>query len=92
MFHFTKNVMMLAESCFTYDCKICHCATGDHDAVLVLLLVARMISKAEIVIGGIRDKYPVPENIDRSAVLKTHGVDQYAFSARLLQLLYSMQV
>lgn len=64
---------------------------GDHDAVLVLLLVARMISKAEIVIGGIRDKYPVPENIDRSAVLKTHGVDQYAFSARLLQLLYSMQ-
>ncbi|KAK8406587.1 hypothetical protein O3P69_007298 [Scylla paramamosain] len=64
---------------------------GDHDAVLVLLLVARMISKAEIVIGGIRDKYPVPENIDRSAVLKTHAIDQYAFSARLLQLLYSMQ-
>ncbi|KAG0725011.1 Dynactin subunit 1 [Chionoecetes opilio] len=64
---------------------------GDHDAVLVLLLVARMISKAEIVVGGIRDKYPVPEDISRSAVLKTHAIDQYAFSARLLQLLYSMQ-
>lgn len=65
---------------------------GDHDAVLVLLLVARMISKAEIVVGGVRDKYPAPETITRSAVLKTHAIDQYAFSARLLQLLYSMQV
>lgn len=51
-----------------------------------------MISKAEIVIGGIRDKYPAPESITRSAVLKTHAIDQFAFSARLLQLLYSMQV
>lgn len=51
-----------------------------------------MISKAEIVVGGVRDKYPAPESITRSAVLKTHAIDQFAFSARLLQLLYSLQV
>ncbi|XP_069184911.1 dynactin subunit 1 isoform X3 [Procambarus clarkii] len=64
---------------------------GDHDAVLVLLLVARMIWKADIVVGGIRDKYPVPDVIDRNTVLKSHQVEQYAFSSRLLQLLYTMQ-
>lgn len=64
---------------------------GDHDAVLVLLLVARMISKAEIVVGGVRDKYPAPESITRPAVLKSHAIDQFAFSARLLQLLYFLQ-
>ncbi|XP_042217194.1 dynactin subunit 1-like isoform X4 [Homarus americanus] len=64
---------------------------GDHDAVLVLLLVARMIWKAEIVVGGVRDKYSSPEVIDRKSVLKTHSVEQYAFSSRLLQLLYTLQ-
>ncbi|XP_066951385.1 dynactin subunit 1 isoform X7 [Macrobrachium rosenbergii] len=64
---------------------------GDHDAVLILLFVARMIWKADIVVGALRDKYPIPENIDRNAVLKSHSVEQYAFSSRLLQLLYSLQ-
>lgn len=66
--------------------------TGDHDAVLVLLLVARMVWKAEIVIGGLRDKYPSPETIDRNTVLKSHSVEQFAFASRLLQLLYALQV
>lgn len=66
--------------------------TGDHDAVLVLLLVARMVWKAEIVIGGLRDKYPAPDTIDRNTVLKSHSVEQYAFASRLLQLLYALQV
>ncbi|CAL4061348.1 unnamed protein product, partial [Meganyctiphanes norvegica] len=64
---------------------------GDHDAVLVLLLVPRMIWKAEIVVGGLRDKYPQPETIDRSSVMKSHGVEQYAAAARLLQLFYTLQ-
>ncbi|ROT85060.1 hypothetical protein C7M84_021402 [Penaeus vannamei] len=64
---------------------------GDHDAVLVLLLVARMVWKAEIVIGGLRDKYPAPDTIDRNTVLKSHSVEQYAFASRLLQLLYALQ-
>lgn len=64
---------------------------GDHDAVLVLLLVARMIWKADIVVGGLRDKYPAPEVIDRNMVLKSHSVEQYAFSSRLLQLLYTLE-
>lgn len=64
---------------------------GDHDAVLVLLLVARLIWKADIVVGGVRDKYPAPAVIDRNAILKSHSVEQYAFSSRLLQLLYTLQ-
>lgn len=64
---------------------------GDHDAVLSLLFVARMVWKADIVVGGIRDKYPVPDTIDRNAIIKSHAVEQYAFSSRLLQLLYTLQ-
>ena len=64
---------------------------GDHDGVLVLLLLPRLICKAEIVIGGLRDKYPQPETIDRTSILKSHAVDQFSFSARLLQLLYMLQ-
>ncbi|KAK3872406.1 hypothetical protein Pcinc_022506 [Petrolisthes cinctipes] len=64
---------------------------GDHDAVLVLLLVARLSSKVEIVVSGVRDRHPAPETIDRPAVLRTHTVEQYTHSARLLQLLYTLQ-
>ncbi|KAK7069216.1 Dynactin subunit 1 [Halocaridina rubra] len=64
---------------------------GDHDAVLTLLFVARMVWKADIVVGAVRDKYPLPGTIDRNAVLKSHAVEQYAFSSRLLQLLYTLQ-
>ncbi|XP_076067204.1 dynactin subunit 1-like isoform X5 [Oratosquilla oratoria] len=64
---------------------------GDHDAVLVLLLVPRLVWKAEILVGGLREKYPAPDTIDRTSIIKTHTVDQYAFASRVLQLLYILQ-
>lgn len=66
--------------------------SGDHDAVLVLLLLPRMIWKADIIIGGLRDYQTPLEIIDRAAILKSHAVDQYSFASRMLQMLYMLQV
>lgn len=38
---------------------------GDHDAIMTLLLIPRMIHKTEILISQVRDKYPAIEKIDR---------------------------
>ncbi|XP_037076983.1 dynactin subunit 1-like [Pollicipes pollicipes] len=65
---------------------------GDHDAVLVLLLVPRLSVKAEILLAQLRDKYPPPATVDKAAVLKTHAVEQYCFGARLVHLLLALQV
>ncbi|XP_066262436.1 dynactin subunit 1 [Euwallacea similis] len=64
---------------------------GDHDAVLVLLLIPRMILKTEILLGQIKDKFPVPEKIDRAAVVKGHQVDQYSFRCRMSYYIYALQ-
>ncbi|XP_043222013.1 dynactin subunit 1-like isoform X2 [Amphibalanus amphitrite] len=64
---------------------------GDHDAVLVLLLVRRLTVKAEILLAQLRDRFPAPSTIDKTAVLKTHTVEQYCFGARLIHLLLALQ-
>lgn len=38
---------------------------GDHDAILTLLLIPRMIQKTEIVISQVRDKYKTIDKRDR---------------------------
>lgn len=38
---------------------------GDHDAILTLLLVPRMVQKTEILISQVRDKYASIDKIDR---------------------------
>lgn len=38
---------------------------GDHDAILTLLFIPRMIQKTEILISQVRDKYKTVEKIDR---------------------------
>ncbi|XP_054715977.1 dynactin subunit 1-like [Uloborus diversus] len=64
---------------------------SDHDAILVLLLVPRMITKAEILASQVKDKFPCPEQITKDVVLKTHKVDQYSFANRLMYQLYFLQ-
>lgn len=64
---------------------------SDHDAILILLLVPRMITKAEILASQVKEKFPSPENISKDTVLKTHKIDQYSFSNRLLYQLYFLQ-
>lgn len=64
---------------------------GDHDAVLILLLIPRIVWKAEILIGQIREKYSPPESITKEAVMKNHAVEQYSFATHLIFLLLSLQ-
>jgi dynactin 1 len=65
---------------------------GDHDAVLVLLLIPRLLWKAEILLSQMRDKFPPVEKIDRVAVVRGHAVEQFAFKSRLSHYIYSLQV
>lgn len=65
---------------------------GDHDAILTLLLLPRLVHKSEILLGQIKDKFSSVEKIDRTAILKGHSVDQYSFRCRLSCFIYSLQV
>jgi dynactin 1 len=64
---------------------------GDHDAVLVLLLIPRMIYKTDILLGQIKDKFPPVDKIDRAAILKGHTVEQCSFRCRASFYIYALQ-
>ncbi|XP_043274980.1 dynactin subunit 1 isoform X2 [Venturia canescens] len=64
---------------------------GDHDAIMTLLLIPRMIHKTEILISQVRDKYRAIDKIDRSTLLKGHSIAQYAFRSRLCGHMYALQ-
>lgn len=65
---------------------------GDHDAVLVLLLVPRLLWKTEVLLNQVKEKFPNVESIDRASLLRGHTVEQYAFRCRLSHLLFNAQV
>ncbi|KAG7190005.1 hypothetical protein KM043_006162 [Ampulex compressa] len=64
---------------------------GDHDAILTLLLIPRMIQKTEILVTQVREKYRSLEKIDRANVMKGHSVAQYTFRSRLCSYMYALQ-
>lgn len=66
--------------------------SGDYDAILVLLLIPRLISKTEILLSQIKDKFPSVEKVDRSSTLKDHSVEQYEFRCRISFFIYALQV
>lgn len=64
---------------------------GDHDAVLILLLLPRIVWKAEILLTQLREKYAAPESVNKENVLKSFVVEQYAFACRIAHILLSLQ-
>ncbi|XP_044598669.1 dynactin subunit 1-like isoform X2 [Cotesia glomerata] len=64
---------------------------GDHDAIMTLLLISRMIQKTEILISQMRDKYQAVDSIERSSIVKGHLVAQYIFRSCLCGHIYSLQ-
>lgn len=64
---------------------------GDHDAILVNLLVSRIIFKSEIIIGQARERFPAITSIDRNTITQGHGVQQFAFKSRLLYHIYNLR-
>lgn len=67
------------------------CRGSDHDAILVILLVARIVYKSEIIVSQARERFSPVELIDRNAVLQAHAVDQFVFKARLLYHVHNLQ-
>lgn len=67
------------------------CRGSDHDAILVILLVARIVYKSEIIVNQARERFSPVELIDRNAVLQAHAVDQFVFKARLLYHVHNLQ-
>eukprot|EP00090_Calanus_glacialis_P001815 TRINITY_DN11349_c0_g1_i1.p1 TRINITY_DN11349_c0_g1~~TRINITY_DN11349_c0_g1_i1.p1 ORF type:complete len:1330 (-),score=541.02 TRINITY_DN11349_c0_g1_i1:124-4113(-) len=65
---------------------------GDYEAIQVLLLVPRLSWKASILLGQVKDKFPVAETVDMANVLKGHSVDRYIFGTRVAHLLQSLTV
>lgn len=65
---------------------------GDHDAVLLLLLIPRMLHKTEILLNQIKDKFAQIDKIDRVSILKGHAVEQFSFRSRICFYIYALQV
>ncbi|XP_074029594.1 dynactin subunit 1 isoform X2 [Leptinotarsa decemlineata] len=64
---------------------------GDHDAVLITLLIPRLIQKTEILASQIKDKFPSMDKVDRAAIIKSHSVEQYAFRCRISFYIFAIQ-
>ncbi|CAL1528730.1 unnamed protein product [Lymnaea stagnalis] len=60
---------------------------GDHDAICVLLMIPRIINKAELLASQVKDKYEVADKIERDHVLKNHKAEQCSFAHHLNLLL-----
>ncbi|CAH2062374.1 unnamed protein product, partial [Iphiclides podalirius] len=66
-------------------------AAGDHDAILLILLLQRLNTKAEIILGQIREKFPAVNVWDREVITKTHTAVQYSFRCQLEYQLHMIQ-
>ncbi|XP_045782083.1 dynactin subunit 1 isoform X2 [Maniola jurtina] len=62
---------------------------GDHDAIMFILLLQRLNTKAEIILGQIREKFPAVNVWDKESIMKTHTAVQYSFRC---QLEYQLQM
>lgn len=65
---------------------------GDHDAILLILLVSRIVFKAGIIVTQVRDRFGAVSLIDRNAIMQGHAVHQYAFRSRLLYFIHNLQL
>ncbi|GBP36249.1 Dynactin subunit 1 [Eumeta japonica] len=64
---------------------------GDHDAVLMILLLQRLNTKADIILGQIRERFGAVNLWDRETVTKTHTAVQYSFRCQLEYQLNMLQ-
>ncbi|XP_077287467.1 dynactin subunit 1 isoform X2 [Arctopsyche grandis] len=63
---------------------------GDHDAILTLLLLPRMICKADILLSQIRDKFPTVLHVDREQLVKSHAAVQYSYRCKMQHHLHML--
>ncbi|XP_030241670.1 dynactin subunit 1 [Drosophila navojoa] len=65
---------------------------GEHDVVLVMLLLERMNDKLEIVCQAINEKFPNACEFGRDAIFEGYSVQRYIFRAQCIYLLKSLQL
>ena len=66
---------------------------GDHEAILVLLLIPRMIWKAEILYSQIKEGFATKatiDTVDRATILKGHDVERCAYGLQMMHQLDSL--
>ncbi|BFZ01398.1 hypothetical protein BsWGS_04438 [Bradybaena similaris] len=64
---------------------------GDHDALCVLLMIPRIINKAELLASQVKDKFDITDKIERDHVLKSSKAEQCSFGNHLILLLNVLQ-
>ncbi|XP_065358824.1 dynactin subunit 1 [Calliphora vicina] len=64
---------------------------GDHDSILVILLISRLVFKCGIVISQTRERFPAVENVTKESIIQGHSVQQYAFKCRLMHYIHNLQ-
>uniref|UniRef100_A0A182STP0 Dynein associated protein domain-containing protein n=1 Tax=Anopheles maculatus TaxID=74869 RepID=A0A182STP0_9DIPT len=64
---------------------------GDHDAILVILLVSRIVFKSGIIVSQARERFSNVPQMDRAAILAGHEVAQFGFRSRLLHHVHNLQ-
>ncbi|XP_037823080.1 dynactin subunit 1 [Lucilia sericata] len=64
---------------------------GDHDSILVILLISRLVFKCGIVISQTRERFPAVENVTKESIIQGHAVQQYAFKCRLMHYIHNLQ-
>ncbi|KAL9911330.1 dynactin subunit 1 isoform 1-T2 [Glossina fuscipes fuscipes] len=64
---------------------------GDHDSILVILLISRLVFKCGIIISQTRERFPAVENPTRDSILQDHKAQQFAFKCRLLHYVHNLQ-
>lgn len=87
------------EVCYNFSIeffKVCICIIcdflGDHDAILTLLMLPRLLWKSEILLSQTRDKFPPIDKIDREGLIRGHTIGQFTFRSRLAFFLHTLQV
>ncbi|XP_077445091.1 dynactin subunit 1a isoform X2 [Stigmatopora argus] len=64
---------------------------GDHDCILVLLLIPRIICKAELISKQAQEKFDLNGNLDQGAALKGPAGEQRSFASGLVYSLSLLQ-
>lgn len=63
---------------------------GDQDAVGVLLMIPRIISKCDLLASQVKDKFEMVENINRETVLKSHKAQQCSYALQMVLMLNTL--
>lgn len=64
---------------------------GDYDAMCVLLMIPRIINKADLLASQVKDKFDVTDKLERDDVLKSHKAEQCSFAYNLILHLNTLQ-